>query len=154
MKILSKRKFSFNVFIASLMLMLSSVAFADYVPYPGKKQVKLVSIEAANILVINFETWPGYGKTLKIKLPDLVLPGSSAKPSLCELKLAKKALKFTKSYLKSLKKVTVEDMRMETSADNNAISPIYTSKGSLAQGLIKKGLARSSSTKSNKPWCK
>ncbi len=152
--IISTKNSVFKVLLMSLSMIVSSSVFADYVPYPGKKQVRLISIEAANIVVINFETWPGYGKTVKIKLPDLVLPASSAKPPLCEIKLAKKALKFTQAYLKSFKKVTVEDMRMKTSADNEAISSVYTTKGSLAQALIKKGLARSSAIKLNKPWCK
>jgi len=43
---------------------------------------------------------------------------------------------------------------METSADTDVVTAVYTEKGSLVQALQKKGLARSSSIDAKKPWCK
>lgn len=130
------------------------IADANYVPFPGKKEVRLLNVEAANIVVVNFETWPGFARTVRIKLPDLDIPGNSDKPKQCELDLAEKALKFTQNYLASINTVTVQDMRMETSADEQAFSSVYTKKGSLGSALQKEGLARPSSVDSDVPWCK
>ena len=135
-------------------MVYSSSALSEYVPFPGKLKVRLVNIEAANVVNVNFETWPGFGRTLRVTLPDVVLPGSSEKPAACELELANKALDLTTKYLKSANEISIIDVKMETSADTDVVTAVYTEKGSLAQALQKKGLARPSSVDSKTPWCK
>jgi len=143
-----------KIFTAIITLCISFNSFADFEPYPGKHQARVISVDAANILTVNFETWPGFGKTLSITLPDLTLPGFRMEPSACELELAQKAMLFTVDFLAPAKNITVNDLRMETSADDYGTANVYTEKGSLAQALIKEGLARPSSIDSETPWCK
>jgi len=88
-------------------LSFSSLALSAYVPFPGKHKVRLINVEAANVVSVNFETWPGFG-----------------------------------------------DMEMETSADMDIVTAVYTDKGRLGQALKKKGYARSASVDPKKPWCK
>ena len=143
-----------KIFIAITTLCISFNSVADFEPYPGKHQVRLISVDAANMLTVNFETWPGFGKTLSVTLPDLALPGLRMEPSACELELAQKAMLFTVEFLASAKSISVNNLRMETSADDYGTANVYTEKGSLGQGLIKEGLARPSSIDSETPWCK
>ncbi|MDT8282630.1 MAG: hypothetical protein RQ982_07430 [Gammaproteobacteria bacterium] len=143
-----------TTFIAIITLCVSFNCVADYEPYPGKHPVRLISVDAANILTVNFETWPGFGKTISVTLPDLALPGFRMEPSACELELAQKAMLFTVDFLASAKKISVSNLQMETSADEYGTANVSTEKGSLAQALIKEGLARPSSIDSETPWCK
>ncbi len=140
-------------FIAIITLCISFNSVADFEPYPGKHQVRLISVDAANILTVNFETWPGFGTTISVTLPDLTLPGYRMEPSACELELAQKALLFTVDFVSSAKNISINNLRMETSADEYGTANVSTEKGSLAQALIKEGLARSSSVDSETPWC-
>ena len=147
-------KKSIQLATAVLSLSFSTMALSDYVPFPGKQEVRLVDIEAANILRVNFETWPGYGRSISVKLPDLEVPGNTSRPKPCEMELAQKALDFTRDYIGTDSVITVNNMRMETSTDELATSNINTKKGSLAAALKKEGLARSSSVDAETPWCK
>jgi hypothetical protein len=61
---------------------------------------------------------------------------------------------FTQDFLASAKQIHVQDMRMENSADEEAISPILTNKGNLSAFLIKEGLARPDTVDPDAPWCK
>jgi len=140
--------------ISGLILLASSATSAAYSPYPGEREVKLIGVEAANVLVVSFEAWPGFGRTLRIKLPGVDVPGNSIKPKQCELDLAQKALEFTRDFVADTTTVTVLNMEMEDSASDQATSTIRTSKGSLGAALKKKGLVRSSSIDSETPWCK
>lgn len=149
---INKKTLAFIAGVAALSF--SGLALSDYVPFPGKKEVRLIDIEAANVIRVNFETWPGYARSLSVKLPDLELPGTSSRPKPCEMELAQKALDFTRAYIGDDMTVTVNDMRMQTSADEHAVSNINTKKGSLAAALKREGLARSSSVDIETPWCK
>jgi len=148
------KKTTLKLLVGLVALSVSSIALAEYVPFPGKREVRLVDVEAANIIVINFETWPGFPRMMRIKLPNLDIPGNSSKPKACELELAQKALTFTREFVADSTKVTIKDMLMKTSADEQAISSVYTDKGSLGMALSKAGLARPSSVDADKPWCK
>ncbi len=145
-------RLSLSLFVAALSF--SSAALSEYVPFPGKHKVRLISVEAANIVSVNFETWPGFGRTLRVTLPDLVLPGESAEPKPCELELAQKALELTKKYMDSAKEISITDMEMQTSADTEVTTAVYTDKGRLGQALKKKGYARAASIDPKTPWCK
>ena len=154
MNILSFKKNNITLISGIILLGISTISMADYSPYPGKRTVKLIDVEAPNIVVISFETWPGYGRTLRIKLPDLDVPGNSTKPKPCELELAQKALDFTRKFVSDSDTVIVQDMQMEDSASDQAISTIRTNKGSLGAALKKEGLARPSAIDPETPWCK
>ena len=124
-----------------------------YQPFPGAHKARVINIDMANAMSVNFETWPGYARTIYITLPDLVLPGNTMDPPACELELAQKAMTFTREYLAQSPSVTIKNLEMETSADEYGIANVYTKKGSLGAALKKEGLARSSSVDSETPWC-
>jgi hypothetical protein len=138
--------------IGALAMLCSSVANADYMPYPGKITVNLVNVEAANIVVVGFETWPGFYRTFRVTLPNIEVPIVSA--SACETALANKAQAFTKTFVTDAKFLRVHDMMMQTSADNDARAHLYTEQGSLADALVKEKLARPSGVNSSIQWCK
>ena len=154
MTLSSIKKLNLACLSGFFLLSISSLSMADYSPYPGKRSVKLISVEAANVVVVSFEAWPGYGRTLRIKLPNLDVPGNSIKPKQCELDLAQKAIEFTREFVADLSTVDVQDMQMEDSAADQAVSSIMTNKGSLGAALKKEGLARSNAIDPETPWCK
>lgn len=128
---------------------------ADFVPYPGKREVRLMGIEAPNVIVVNFDTdMVGFFRTIRIRLPGIEIPKDVPQADTCERELARKAIAFTRHYLASAKKIYVEDMRMQTSADEEAIAPILTNQGSLSEALKKQGLARPDTVASGLSWCK
>lgn len=140
----------------ALALTLSTMAFAvEFVPYPGKRLVTLVNVEAPNLVSVTFNTdETGFFRTLRIRLPGIVVAQDTPQADECERAAAKKALGFTQDFLAKAKKLYVQDMRMENSADEEAISPILTDKGSLSAALLKAGLARPDSIDPDAPWCK
>ncbi len=142
-----------QAFIVIIALCISFTSFAAYEHFPGKHKVRVISVDAANALTVNFETWPGYGATVSVTLPDLVLPGNTMKPTACELALAEKALAFTQEFVTSAKNVSINHLLMETSADDYGTANVMTEGGSLSQALEKEGLARSTSVDSETPWC-
>jgi len=144
------------VLLGVLTLALSVTAMArTFVPYPGKREVTLARVEAPNLIWLTFNTdETGFFRTLGIRLPGLVVAQDTPQSDDCEREAAKRALGFTQDFLDSAKKIYVQDMRMENSADDEAISPILTDKGSLSAALIKEGLARPDSVDPNTPWCK
>jgi len=141
-------------FLACILALSCSYSVAaSYQPFPGKHKARLINIDAANTITINFETWPGYARTMSVTLPDLVLPGYSLEPSACELELAQKALSFTQEFLHTSQDLSISNLLMETSSDDFGTANVYTSKGSLSANLKKEGLARSSSIDSEASWC-
>ena len=143
-----------QLFAGIITLSYSLTVFADYEPYPGKHQARLISVDSASSITVNIETWPGYARTIYITLPDLILPGNTMQPPACELELAQKALIFTHDFVTLAKKIIINNLRMNTSADEYGTAGVYTEKGSLGAALKKEGLARSSSIDPETPWCK
>lgn len=141
------------VLAATLALLVSTLAFAEYVPFPGKLQVRLLDIEAPNIIFVNFETWPGYLRSVRIILPGIVVAEDTPQSDDCEREKAQKAMAFSREFLFDAEKIFVQDMKMETSADEQAVSPIITNKGSLGAALEKAGLARPESVDPDTSWC-
>lgn len=132
----------------------SSLLFADYVPFPGKLPVTLVSVDSPKEVVVSFETWPGFRRNTTIVLPGIVVPVDTPQADACERELAAKALEFTQKFVDDAKQLYVQDMRMETSADATVLSDIITDHGSLTQALKAEGLARADSVPTETSWCK
>ena len=129
------------------------LALAEYVPFPGKLAVHLLEVEAPNIIFVNFETWPGFPRSVQVILPDTAVPEDMPQADSCEREKAQKALGFTRKFLAGTEKIYVKDMRMNTRADQQAYSDILTDKGSLSRALRKEGLARSDSVPADTSWC-
>jgi len=136
-----------------LALLASTTLLAEYVPFPGKIKVRLLDVMAPNVIFVNFESWPGFPRSIRVVLPGLAVPEDTPQADDCERDKAARALGFTRDFLSDAKEIYVQDMRMETSADEEATSPVLTDKGSLAAALQKEGLARPDSTDPETSWC-
>lgn len=136
-------------------LTLSPFAIAkDYVPFPGKLQVHLLNVDAANIIYVNFESWPGFRRGVRIILPRITLPADTPLADDCEREKAARALAFTQEFTKNAGKLYIKDLRMQTSADPEGYSDLYSDKqGSLIQSLKQEGLARDDSVPTDTSWC-
>ncbi len=139
-----------------LVCMLSATALAGtFVPYPGKREVTVARVEEPDLVFVTFNTdATGFFRTLGIRLPHLVVARDTPQSDACEREAAARALQFSRDFLAHAKKVYVQDMRMENSADEQAVSPILTDQGSLSDALVKEGLARPDSVDPDTPWCK
>jgi len=154
MSVIKKSRIRSRVIATSLMGMLcSGIAMADYVPFPGKIKVDVVSIDAPDEILVNYETWPGFRRNTLIKLPGLAIPKDTPQSDDCEREKAARVMAFTQQYVGDAQKVFVNDMRMETSASEEAFSDILTDTGSLSQALKKEGLARADSVDPKTSWC-
>lgn len=136
-----------------LALGASPLALAEYVPFPGKLAVKLLDVEAPNIILVNFETWPGFARSVRIILPGIVVPADTPQADDCEREKAARAMEFARQFVTGADKIYVRDMRMETSADEQAYSDILTDQGGLSQALKREGLARADSVAPDTSWC-
>jgi len=86
-------------------------------------------------------------------LPGIEIPRDTPQSDDCEREKAARVLDFSRQFIDEAKKVFVNDMRMETSASEEAFSDILTDKGSLIQALKKEGLARPDSVAPETSWC-
>jgi len=141
--------------IAILAISIPAFAIAaNFVPYPGKRMVRLMSVKEPNLIVVNFDTdMIGFFRTIQIKIPGIEVPKDSDEVNACERALAHQAMAFTRTYLASAKNIYVQDMLMQTSTDELAISPILTNQGNLGDELRERGFARSDSVAPEQPWC-
>ena len=135
------------------LLLCSTLNAAEYVPYPGRMMGKLVSVDSPITVTLTMQTWPGFFRDFTVTMPGIVVPEDTSGAPDCQRELAAKAMTFTREFLADAKKIIAPDMRMENSADKNAIAPILTDKGSLGEALIAEGLARPDSVDPTKPWC-
>jgi len=122
-------------------------------PFPGKLPAMIVHIEAANIIYVNIETWPGFRRDFRVTLPNLVVPGQGEDIMACELALAQQAYDFTVNFLSDVTTVHVKDMQMESSSSEDAVSSIYTDHGTLDNALRRERLARPADIAAGEPWC-
>ena len=145
-----------QVLAGVLAVSLSTMALAvEFVPYPGKREVTLVDVIAPNIIFATFDTdATGFFRTLRIRLPDIVIAQDTPQADDCEREAAHRALGFTQQFLADADNIYIQDMRMLNSADEEGFSPILTNKGSLSVALRKEGIARSDSINPDTPWCK
>ncbi len=139
--------------IAAAVLFFSSLASADYVPYPGTIPVDLVRVEAANVAVVSIETWPGFRRNLRITVAGIAVPRSADPAPACERALASRAMEFTTKFLSDAEEISVKDMVMRSSGVEDAASPLLTPGGSLSDALMGEKLARPSHVEAKKPWC-
>ena len=136
-----------------LAIVLFSTTSMAATPFPGKLPATIVDIEAANIIHVNIETWPGFRRDFRVTLPNLVVPGQGEDVKECELELAQLAYDFTVNFLSDSTTVHVKDMQMENSSSEDATSSIYTNNGSLDNALRRERLARPADIAANEPWC-
>ena len=141
-----------KLFLLLVIVTFSTVAIAA-TPFPGKLPGTIVGIEAANIIHVNIETWPGFRRDFRVILPNLAVPGQAEEITQCELELAQMAYDFTVNFLSDATDIRVKDMQMEHSASKDAFSSIYTSKGKLDNALRREKLAKPAVIAHNEPWC-
>ncbi len=139
---------------AAIALSASSLAMADYVPFPGKLAVNLITVEAANVVFVNFQAWPGYLRGVRVVLPGIAVPTDTAQASACERDMAARALAYTRRFVGEAHTLHVKDLRMETSADERGYSDLVSDRGSLSRALLEQGLARAGTLAADTPWCK
>jgi endonuclease YncB( thermonuclease family) len=141
--------------ILALAVLLSNPAQAEpFVPYPGKREVTVARVEEPDLVFVTFNTdATGFFRTVGIRMPGIVVAKDTPQADQCEREAAARALGFVESFLAEAKTLHVQDMRMENSADDEAVSPILTDKGSLSAAMIKEGIARSDSVDPTMPWC-
>lgn len=139
-----------------LVLLASTMVLAKpFVPYPGKREATVARVEEPNLIFVTFDTdATGFMRTLGIRMPGIVVARDTPEADPCEREAAARALDFVKDYLADAKKIYVQDILMENSADEEAVSPILTDKGSLSAAMIEEGLARPDSVDPKTPWCK
>lgn len=146
-----------NRIVAVVMMAIFAASFSTVtvagVPFPGKLPVEVVKVEAANIIHVRLETWPGFRRDMRIFLPNLLLPAQGLEPKECEYELAQMAYEFTVNFLENATDIHVNDMWMEHSASTDAISSILTNNGSLDNALRRERLARPADLEQNQPWC-
>lgn len=121
--------------------------------FPGKYKAKLINVEAANIINLHVDVWSGYPRSFRISLPGISIPVAVLKAPACQLVMVKKAESITNKFITEAMFIEVKNIMMENTGGLDAISDVYTDKGSLSTKLKSEGLARPSSTKSSKPWC-
>jgi hypothetical protein len=139
-----------SMLTGTLAMLFVSVVYANSVPYPGKIPVDIISIESPNIVVVGFETWPGFYRRFRVTLPGIEVPVSSG--SACETAMAVKSLQYTTKFVTDAKKLYIKDMSMQTSADQDGVSHIFSENKSLAESLMSEGLARPMNGRGEK-WC-
>jgi hypothetical protein len=145
-----------QILTGALVLVVSTVALAEtFAPYPGKREVTVARIEEPNLIFVTFNTdATGFFRTLGIRMPGIEIAQDRPQSDACEREAAARALGFVEDYLADAKKIYVQDMQMENSADEEAISPILTEKGSLSAAMIEEGVARPDSVDPDTSWCK
>ena len=153
-KLLWNKNVQLSLFSAISMLSVTFiVSAAPFNAFPGNLKAKLVNVEAANVVTVSVDVWPGYPRNFRVTLPNLMLPENDPQAPACQIELIQKGLDFTNEFLTKAKNLKVKDIMMENTAETNALSNVYTNNGSLGAKLIAEGLARPASVKSTKPWC-
>ncbi|MDD5275543.1 MAG: hypothetical protein PHR16_05630 [Methylovulum sp.] len=141
---------------ASLVALLTTAAVvrADaYTPFAAKLPAKQVSVKTANLIDVEAETWPGFSRSFEILLDGIQVPKNTTEASACEQELAEHAVAFVKDFLAGAKDIMIIDMKMENSGQQTAKADIETSKGSLTQALLSKGMARPDTVAPDTAWC-
>ncbi|HHO69755.1 MAG TPA: hypothetical protein ENK12_12060 [Gammaproteobacteria bacterium] len=139
--------------LASMFFTAAALA-AAFVPYPGKREATLVDVEAPARVVLSFNTdSTGFTRVLHVRPPGLVVARDTPQADECERRAAQKALQVTREFLTGARKLYVEDVRMENSADEDAVAEVLSDRGSLSQALIDAGVARRDGGRSV-DWCR
>jgi len=138
---------------AALLAVLGGVSAKPSLVYAGNYPANVKAVRAANIVEITAQVWSGFDRYFKVTLSGIAVPQVTEKAPNCQKKLAREAEEFTRHFLKHAKSVEVHSIRMSDSTKPDANALIFTEKGSLAEQLKKKGLARSDKIKEDEPWC-
>lgn len=148
------QKLCLSLLLSQFLVSVSFSANANlFTAYPGKYGATLIGVDAANTVKLNIDVWAGYPRNLRITLPDIVVPEHFAKEPACHSKLVEEAINYTQDFMANAKKIEVRDIQMYSTDEQDAVTEIYTEKGSLGAALSRKGLARPATTKAEKPWC-
>lgn len=131
-----------------------TLAAKAYTPFAASLPAKLLTVKSASVIQVEAETWPGFKRSFDISLADIQLPQNAPTASLCERKLADKALTFVRDFLSGADRIEIKDMTMENSAQQEAEADVVTDKGSLVQALLDNGLARSAEADPSSSWCR
>ena len=138
------------VFLFSMALPLAA---AEFVPYPGKREARLVDVTAPDRVVLLFNTdSTGFTRTLEIQVPGITLAQDTPRASDCERAAAARAMGVTRDFLSNASRLYVKDVRMQNSADDYATSEVLSDQGSLAQALVDAGVAVRGSA-DGVDWC-
>ena len=121
--------------------------------YPGVYQATINSIKAAHKTVLTIDVWAGFQRQFIVTLPHLEVPIADKKAPICQLKLIKEGLKYTKKQIKGADKIEVRDIKMDDSTKKNATAEIYLDGKKLSKQLLAKHYARPDSIEKNKVWC-
>ena len=146
-------KYWFVISVIVSLTLSSAVNAEKYAAYPGKLSVKIVSIRSASTIDVSAETWPGFTRIFSVSLSDIEVPQNNPDVKLCQRELAEKALEFVKEYLSDATRIEINNMTMQTSADQNVEADLITEKGSLSKALKSRGYARSIDSEQDEPWC-
>lgn len=147
------KKLGLCLSVAALSVAATAIDAKPYSPFAAKMPAKLVSVKSASTITVEAETWPGFTRAFTITLTGIQIPRNNSAASLCERDLAKEARAFVENFLADTQDIEIRDMKMEHSAQQEAEADIVTSKGSLVQALLSKGLARSNDIEPSKSWC-
>lgn len=140
---------------ALAMLLSCAVLASTFVPYPGKREATLSRVAEPNLVFLTFDTdAAGFMRTLGIRMPGIVVARDTPQADPCEREAAGRAMAFVETFLAQAKKITIQDVRMDNAADEQAVSPIFTDKGSLSAAMIEEGVARPDSVDPKMSWCK
>jgi len=153
LKLIFNKQAQLGLISAITLLGMVSATAEPFNAYPGKYKSTLISVEAANIMQLSVDVWPGYPKSLRITLPGIAVPVNQSKAPACQIKLVQEALDFTNKFMSEAKTIEVRDIKMENTGEVDAVANVYTNRGSLASELTKKGLARPASVDVSEPWC-
>jgi endonuclease YncB( thermonuclease family) len=150
---LSRRDVCGIVATALLAFLSAAAAQSEYVPYPGRIEVKVSRVETPKVVRVRFETWPGFYRDFRVTLPGISVPKDSPGVQECERELGRKAMAFTQRFVTKAKAVYVVNMRMQDSSVKDGVARIDTSRGDLIEALQVEGLARPDDINTGEPWC-
>ena len=150
------RRATLRAVMATVLALLSVTAAqaGEYVAYPGIYPVRVMAVESASRIVVEVPVWTGFTRVFTVTIPGVAVPRDFSGAPQCERDLAIRAKKFTESFLAHPAKVQVRDIRMQDSADEDAVAAMQTDAGSLADALRKQGFARPIGESAATPWCK
>lgn len=121
--------------------------------YPGVYQATINSVKSANKIVLTIDVWAGFQRQFEIQLPHISIPSPDKNAPMCQLKLIKEGLKFTKNRIDVAEKIEVRNISMSDSTKKLGRAEIYLDDKKLSTQLLAKHFARPDSIEKTKVWC-
>lgn len=135
-------------------ILISQLTYAKQsLVYSGVYKATINSVKAAHKAVLTIDVWAGFQRQFIVTLPHLAIPIADKDAPICQLKLIKEGLKYTKNQIQYADKIEVRDIRMDDSTKKNATAEIYVDGKKLSKQLLAKHYARPDSIEKNKVWC-